>query len=161
MENRNTLNKLNRTPFLQFQSLFSTLKAIEGGTLNGSYRASFTGPGWLRAIAPRSLSLLHFKGWCGKRFEHGGEKGINLLMRGTLIEKYPFHTSLQASLLDGQTSLAVHYDAGSPFPWGYVIDELRRLDETFILGMTMVKQRGLAKIAFPFLLYPWEDDHGV
>ena len=150
-------NQLNQKPFREFKPFFSGLNAVDPQTLCGRFAAAFVGPGWLRTITPPSLAMLGFRNWCGKRFIDGGLSGENLFGKDIIREKYPFVTSLNGSVLDDKTSLVIQYSRGCPFPWMYVIDELRQLDETRILGMTILNLKRIPKIPFPFILYPWEN----
>jgi hypothetical protein len=65
------------------------------------------------------------------------------------------------SLVDGKPGVTVQYPKDSPFPWPLVVDELRRLDDTTLLGLTIVNAGFLRKLAFPFLLYYQEQSHGL
>jgi len=155
------VDRLNRTPFRGFIPLFSSLNPVDPQTLIGRYAAVFTGPAWLRKTAQPSLSLLHFKGWCGKNFSGDGIHGTNLFRRVIILERYPFTTHLVESIIDRRASLVVQYCQGSPFPWMHIIDELRRYDDKYILGMTVLKSRRFPLLPFPFLLYPWENNHAI
>lgn len=57
-----------------------------------------------------------------------------------------------SSFIDGKEELALHYKPGNPIPWPFVVDELRRIDENILLGMTIANLRGLRGLAFPFVL---------
>ena len=57
-----------------------------------------------------------------------------------------------SSFIDGRRGLALHYQPGNPFPWMYVVDEIRQVDGNTLLGMTIANLRGLRKLAFPFIL---------
>ena len=54
--------------------------------------------------------------------------------------------------LDGKPTLALIYAQDNPFPWPYIVDELRQLDAEAYLGMTYVNWGVLRKLAFPFLI---------
>jgi hypothetical protein len=56
------------------------------------------------------------------------------------------------SLIDGRDGLALHYPPNTRFPWNHVVDELRRIDDTSLLGMTVPDINGLRDIALPFVL---------
>ncbi len=56
------------------------------------------------------------------------------------------------SFIDGKNSLALHYQAGNRFPWPFVVDEIRQVDASTLLGMTIANVRGLRGMAFPFIL---------
>jgi hypothetical protein len=61
------------------------------------------------------------------------------------------------SLLDGTPTVALHYPPGSPLPWPWIIDEVRRLDEKTLLCMTLVNLSWLPRVPFPFLLHCMEE----
>jgi hypothetical protein len=131
--------------------LFTSLPAP--ATLTGVYRAEFVGPGWLRVLAPPSLALGGLAGWWGKAFDGKG-RAVNIVVRdGTQRRVLPMTVARVPSLIDGMPGLTLSYPKGSPFPWFWVVDELRRLDEHTFLCMTVIKLRGLRKLAFPFVLH--------
>jgi len=152
---------LTSLPLNQFKSFFSGLQAPDSASVSGVYHAEFTGPGWLRAIAPPGLWPLGLGGWQGKWFSGEGE-GLNLVQRGgELRRKFPILIAQSESLIDGQPCLSIHYTPECPFPWPYVVDELRSLSENCLLGLTMVDIRFLRGLALPFLLYRQEDGNGL
>lgn len=150
MENQE--NKLNTMPIKQFHNLFKSLPVPVVESLPGAYRAAFVGPGWLRSSAGPALSMSGLGGWWGKEFFEDGS-AVNILCRtGVFSEKFPMKVVHCPSMLDAQNGLALHYLPGSPFPWMYIVDELRRMDENNLLGMTMANIPGLRGFAFPFTL---------
>jgi hypothetical protein len=46
-----------------------------------------------------------------------------------------------SSRLDGRDGITLSYPAGSPFPWPGIIDEVRQLDQTTLLGMSLTTLR--------------------
>ncbi len=153
--------RLNALPIKQFKTIFATLQSPELAAVKGVYRSMFTGPAWLRAIAPPGLWPLGLGGWQGKWFSGDGE-GLNLVLRGgELRRKFPIRATQSPSLIDGAPCLSIHYTRECPFPWPYVIDELRSLDENCLLGLTMVNLKSLLGLALPFLLYHQEGDDGL
>lgn len=58
--------------------------------------------------------------------------------------------------MDVKPGLTVQYAPECPFPWPFVIDELRCLDENCLLGLTIINLGLLRSLAFPFLLFPQE-----
>ena len=58
----------------------------------------------------------------------------------------------EKSFIDGREGLALHYQPGNPFPWMYIVDEIRLVDGQTLLGMTLANLRGLRSLAFPFIL---------
>ena len=65
------------------------------------------------------------------------------------------------SFIDNKEGLTLHYQPGNPFPWMYIVDELRRIDETTLLGMTLANLNGLRRLAFPFTLRFQEHGYGL
>jgi hypothetical protein len=131
--------------------LFTSLSAPD--SLTGVYRAEFVGPAWLRVLAPPSLALGGLAGWWGKAFDGRGG-AVNIVVRGgTQHRVLPMTITRVPSLIDGGPGFTLSYPQGSPFPWPLIVDEVRRLDEQTLLCMTVIKPKGLRKLAFPFVLH--------
>jgi hypothetical protein len=153
--------RLNQQPLSAFKSIFTSLSPPEIYTLNGVYRAEFTGPIWLRKAAGPSLALAGLGGWWGKIFQEDGT-GFNLVYRRDQLQRtFPIELVTIPSLVDGKPGLTVHYTKDNPFPWPFIIDELRRLNETCLLGLTIVNIGFLRKLAFPFLLHFQDQSYGL
>jgi len=153
METSREAQDLNQKPITAFKSIFGSLTSPPVESVRGVYQSEFTGPGWLRRIAPPGLAVLGLGGWWGKEFTGEGG-GVNLVeRRGELQKRFPVRVLESSSLVDGKTCLSIHYTKGCPFPWPHVIDELRVLDENCLLGLTMVNVGVLRKMALPFLLH--------
>lgn len=151
---------LNEKRLTAFRRIFSGLQAPSLAALPGVYCAEFVGPGWLRAIAPRGLGLIHLAGWWGKDLRADGT-GANLVRSaGAIRQSLLVHFAAAASMLDGKPVIAVRYDASAPFPWPHVVDELRSLDDTCLLGMTLVDAPLLRELPLPFLLQAVERPNG-
>ena len=147
---------LNRQSLFAFPSYFASLPPPEMAALTGVWRAEFVGPGWLRRIAPPGLALLGLGGWWGKEFTSPG-KASNIVERdGSLLRVLPMLVKEAVSLVDGQRGVAISYPSGSPFPWPWVVDEVRRLDETTLLALTLTTPRWLPRLPMPFLLHRQE-----
>ena len=132
--------------------MFASLKAPAAESIRGVYQSAFVGPLWLRTIAGPGLYPVGLGGWWGKQFDGRGQ-GSNIVLRGgRLATKLAVTLVRQQSLIDGQPCLAVLYGPESPFPWPWVVDELRILDEQRLLGMTLANRPPLDKLALPFLL---------
>jgi hypothetical protein len=143
-------------PLSSFKLLFTTLTPPDLHSIKGVYRGQFTGPSWLRLSAAPSLALAGLGGWWGKVFP-GDCTGHNLVLRqGNLMPRLPIRLAAIPSLVDGKPGLTVLYTSECPFPWPHVIDELRCLDETNLLGLTIINLGFLRRLAFPFLLTPEE-----
>lgn len=144
---------LNQQPLGAFKSIFASLSPPEMHSLQGVYQGEFTGPLWLRKTAGPSLLLAGMGGWWGKEFQPDGT-GVNLVYRGgQLRPHFAIHLAAMPSLVDGKLGVTVQYPKDNPFPWPLVVDELRSLDETNLLGLTIVNVGLLRKLAFPFLLH--------
>lgn len=144
--------QFTRGSLASFRSLFVSLTAPALATVQGVYQSAFVGPLWLRTIAGPGLYPVGLGGWWGKQFDGRGQ-GDNIVRRGGQLTTRLAVTLVQrASLIDDQPCLAVLYQPQSPFPWPWVVDELRSLDERHLLGMTLVSRPPLNKLALPFLL---------
>lgn len=148
--------ELNRMSLKKFRELFSSLIVPDPNSLRGNYRAEFVGPGWLRISAAPALAVTGLGGWWGKEF-FGDGTAVNIVLRaGNFSTRFPMRFVKTESYIDHKEGLALHYQAGNPFPWMYVVDELRRIDDTTILGMTIPNVSGLRGLAFPFILQKME-----
>lgn len=146
----NQIKSLDRDGLGAFPSRFSALAQPALENLPGYWKSHFTGPAWLRTIAPPGLGFVGLGGWWGKLFADGGS-GDNLVGHAiSLRTTLPFTWSVQPSRLDGKPALVVAYLAQAAWPWPWVIDELRQLTESFMLGMTLLKSG--PTLAMPFLL---------
>jgi hypothetical protein len=142
----------NSLSIKDFRNLFQTLLVPEASSIRGTYQASFVGPAWLRASAGPALAISGLDGWWGKEFHDDGT-AINIVLRaGKYSTRFPMKFTQARSFIDHKGGLALHYQQGNPFPWMYVVDELRRIDDTTILGMTIANVNGLRGLAFPFIL---------
>ena len=142
----------NRLSLTEFQEYFSTLAIPDLATLPGKYRAAFVGPGWLRASAGPALALSGLGGWWGKEI-YPDETAINIVLRaGTFSKCFKMKFIQEKSFIDSRSSITLHYQPGNPFPWMYIVDEIRQVDGQTLLGMTLANLRGLRGLAFPFIL---------
>lgn len=138
-----------------FGSLFRTLLPPDVASLNGAYKGRFVGPRWLRLLAGPSIAVGGLGHWWGKEFDGHGQ-GVNVVLRqGRLARKLPMQIVLAPSLLDGRTGISIAYAPGSPYPWPWIVDEARSIDEKTLLCLTFVNKRGLRRRSFPFILH-WE-----
>ncbi len=142
----------------ELRRVFTTLEEPADHLCRGFFSASFVGPGWLRKIAPVSVSLMGLPGWTGKRFL-SDERAINVLRQEEQTrDAIPMVIRREPSLIDGQPVLALVYTLpDSPWPLCWFRDELRTLDERTLLGMTLVDKPLLRYMAFPFLLERQDD----
>lgn len=151
----------NSLSLKQFKNLFTSLPVPEAASIRGVYRAFFVGPNWLRGAAGPTLVLSGLGGWWGKEFHPDGT-AVNIVFRaGNFSTRFPMNLVSSKSFIDGKEGLALHYEAGNPFPWMYIVDELRRIDEATLLGMTLANLNGLRRLAFPFILQFQEGGYGL
>lgn len=144
--------ELNQYPLLKFRDLFASLRIPEADSIRGTYRAAFVGPGWLRSAAGPALQVSGLGGWWGKEFHDDGT-AINIVLRaGNFSTRFPMRFVRAGSFIDGKEGLALHYQPGNPFPWPFVVDEVRQMEGSALLGMTIANVRGLRGLAFPFIL---------
>jgi hypothetical protein len=134
-----------------FRSFFAELPVPDESVLRGRFRAHFVGPTWLRVIAPSAISLSGLGGWWGKDLG-GFAEAHNLILRDqTLKKSHPMSMSRATSLIDGKPCAQLRYHSG--FPWRWVVDELRMIDQgQTLLGMTLADAPLLRRLAFPFVL---------
>jgi len=144
--------ELNRMPLGYFRELFASLPVPAADELRCTYRAAFFGPGWLRASAGPALVITGLGGWWGKQFHVDGT-AVNIVLRaGKYTARFGMRLTPARSFVDGKDGLSLRYQDGNPFPWPYVVDELRRLDAGALLGMTIADAGFLRRLAFPFIL---------
>jgi hypothetical protein len=147
---------LTGKPFPYFKPLFCSLPPPAIQSVQGVYSGQFTGPAWLRFSAAPSLALAGLGGWWGKVLAGDGTGHNLVLHQGKLYRRFPIRLVSIPSQVDGRPGLTVQYTPECPFPWPHVIDELRRLDEKTLLGLTIINLGFLRRLAFPFLLFPEE-----
>lgn len=152
---------LNILSLKQFRDLFVSLPIPQPTSIRGVYRAAFVGPGWLRSSAGPALALSGLGGWWGKEFSTDGT-AINIVLRaGKFSTRFPMKLVSATSFIDSKEGLALHYQSGNPFPWMYVVDELRQMNDGSLLGMTIANVNGLRDLAFPFTLQHQEQGYGL
>lgn len=127
---------------------FATLAAPDSAEMAGTHRGTIIGAPWQRVLARPALVLCRLSGWWGKWFADDA-RGENLVARGsTLQRRLPMVLEQRPSLVDGRPVLAIVYPPDSYWPWPLIVDELRRVDATTCLGLTVVKPLRLATLAF-------------
>jgi hypothetical protein len=143
------LNQLSLTDFPEY---FSSLEVPEPGSLPGLYKGYFIGPTWLRKLAKPLLVITGMGDWRGKSIDpHGNIINLVSTKRG-LERKLPMKVIEQTSLIDGKPGIAFSYDASNPYPWPWVIDEMRSIGENWVLGMTLIQWGPLVRLPLPFVL---------
>jgi len=98
------------------------------------------------------MGLTGFGGWMGKQFLGQG-RAVNLFQSGSgTAQRFPMTLARAASRIDGADTLMLNYPADARAPWCWVTDELRRMPDGRILGMTFVDAPLLRHMVFPFVL---------
>lgn len=137
---------------------FEAMEPPDRDTLVGTYRGEYVGPGWFRALAGPALGLTVLRGWWGKDFPSPG-RCQNLVSRGGTIERVlPVDVVQAVSLLDGKRGITLPYSSGSPWPYRWVVDELRLAPNGSLLGMVVPARGWLPRFALPFMLHPVEPE---
>jgi hypothetical protein len=146
------ISELNQYPLRRFRPLFAALPVPGASSLPGKYHGTFVGPAWLRMSAKPILLLAGLGGWWGKDIFQDGT-AINIVLRGgKFSRRFPMEVICGKSILDAQDGLALRYQKGNPFPWMFIVDEIRRMDEITLLGMSRINIPGLLWFAIPFVL---------
>jgi hypothetical protein len=150
------IDELNRLTLRDFPNLFRTLQVPDRMALSGYFRGSILGPTWFQRIARPLLAIAGLGGWWGKYFDGEGN-GTNLVEReGGIQRRLPVRAVNITSMVDGLPGLTLQYLSDNPFPWPFIVDELRQLEPGLLLGMMVVNVGILRRLAFPFLLQAQE-----
>lgn len=136
----------------ELKQLFSSLPVPEPAMRQGFFRARFVGPFWYRPFGFPGTHLAGLPFWQGKKFLTA-DTATNILRKGDGVAEYLGMTVVAApSLVDGKPGVSLRYGTQAPWPWRWVRDELRALDDRTILGITIVDLPLLRHFCFPFLL---------
>jgi len=146
------IERLNQLSLFDFPEYFSSLAAPRADALQGLYQGTFVGPAWLRRMAEPLLVITRMGKWLGKDIDAGG-RAINLVRTNEgIVQKFPMQLVEQVSLIDGNLGLALSYEASNPYPWPWIVDELRSIQPELVLGMTITQIGPLARLPLPFVL---------
>ncbi|HSJ87757.1 MAG TPA: hypothetical protein VK909_11155 [Anaerolineales bacterium] len=146
------ISELNRYPFRKFRPLFTALLVPDASSLPGKYRGAFVGPVWLKLGVKPALWITGLGGWWGKDIFQDGT-AINIVLRdGNFSTRFPMELICGKSAFDERDGLALRYQKGNPFPWMFIVDEIRRIDEITLLGMSRTNIPGVCRFALPFVL---------
>lgn len=143
---------LQDATLIEIKKIYKGLSAVSLTARSGVYHAEFIGPLWLRKSAPSSLALSGLAGWKGKKFINSHTATNILDQKGKITEKLSMQIRTIPSLVDGKTTISLHYDKKGPIPWRWVVDEIRSLDDNNLLCMTIINLPLLNKFSFPFIL---------
>lgn len=155
------LEQLNQLSLLEFPELFASLIPPRADSLKGLYHGIFVGPAWLRRMAGPLLAITGLGGWWGKEFDNEG-KAINLVwQKGRIDYRFPMSLVEQVSYIDHKPGLALRYASNNPFPWPWIVDELRSIKPGLVLGMTLSRLGPLKRLPLPFVLQPREKVNGL
>jgi len=146
------VEQLNHLSLLDFPEYFSALDAPQASMMKGLYKGSFVGLAWLRALAGPLLVLTRMGKWLGKDIDPGG-RAFNLVRtKGGIVQKFPMQLVERESLIDGKPGVVLRYEDCNPFPWPWIIDELRSIQPGMVLGMTITRIGPLVRLPLPFVL---------
>src|SRR5210317_414315 len=99
--------QLNKLSLKEFPELFSSSTVPDITDITGYFRASFVGPGWLRATAGPATAIGGLGGWWGKKLEEDG-RATNLVRHGDKLEsRLAMRLITTTSVLDGKPVLAL------------------------------------------------------
>ncbi|MBN2548059.1 MAG: hypothetical protein JXB15_02790 [Anaerolineales bacterium] len=156
----NQVERLNQLSVGEIRKLFCTLSPPEAASMSGLFRGIFVGPGWLCSLWGPLLAITGLGGWWGKEIDSGN--AINIVVhKGNYEKRFPMVFVEQTSYLDGKPGLAFRYQKGNPFPWPWIVDELRRIDAQHVLGMTLAEVGPFKRLPFPFILQQRESLDGL
>jgi hypothetical protein len=146
------LSQLNQTSLGTLRGLFSSLEIPAIDSIAGTYRGSFAGPRWTRVAIRPALWLTGLGRWWGKELSSQGT-AINLIRKGgNLTTRFPMKIIRGKSFIDGRDGLLLYYLPNHPILWLLVEDEIRRLDQNTLLGMTHSRIPILGRLVLPFIL---------
>lgn len=155
------VDHLNRLSLLDFPDLFVSLSPPSIGSMSGLYRGKLIGPRWSRRLGGILLVITGLGGWWGKEFDLQGN-AINLVWRNReILHRFPMHLVEQKSYIDHKPGLVLRYASSNPFPWPWIVDELRSVTQELVLGMTIAKFGPLNRLPLPFILQPRETIDGL
>lgn len=151
---------MQRTTHLTHQGLtrlkqaFRQAQPIQAGELQGFHAGEPAGPWWFRLGSTPTMYTTGFGGWMGKQFMGDG-RAVNQFQVNSGIEfRFPMTLDRAPSRIDGIDTLVLIYPKNARAPWCWVIDELRRVPDGRILGMTFVDVPLIKHQVFPFVLTP-------
>ncbi len=144
---------LNRMSLSSLRGVFRELQGLTIESVRGVYRAEFTGPWLFRNSAGPFMAVTGLRSWWGKEFVGDGDAFNLVRAEDGLRRVLPMKVGTAASSIDGENTLVLTYSADSPLPWRHVVDEIRRLDNGCLMGMTILDLPVTRAAAVPFLLH--------
>ena len=146
------ISQLDQIPYLRFRELFASLDIPELDLIRGRYRGAFIGPVWIRVSVKPALWVTGLSGWWGKELYKDG-RAINILLRrGKFSTRFRMKFIQARSAIDGNAGLSMRYLPDNPLLWIFIVDEIRRLDDSTLLGLTRPRIPGLRWFVLPFVL---------
>ena len=146
------ISRLNQTSLEALRGLFSSVEIPAMDSIAGIYCGSFTGPRWTRVAVRPALWVTGLGRWWGKELSNQGT-AINLIRSGKdLSTRFPMKILQGKSFIDGRDGLLMYYLPNHPILWLLVEDEIRRLDQDTLLGMTHARIPVLGRLVLPFVL---------
>ncbi len=150
----NTATDLPHLNITQLKQAFRQAASIQATDLHGFYAGVPAGPWWFRLGSGPTMGMTGFGGWLGKQVLGGG-RAVNLFgSQSSPEQRFPMTLGRRTSWIDGQDTLVLNYPADARKPWCWVTDELRRMPDGRILGMTFVDVPVVRHLVFPFVLKP-------
>lgn len=133
-----------------YMQVFRTLPPLLKEEFHGTFQGIVVGPAWFQKVFNRLMVVGGLGGWQGKEFGADGN-GVNVVQRGGKISHVAPMLVLGTfpSAFDGQPTLVLGYHNGLHI---HINDEIRRLDERTVLGMTYLKYGFLKQLPMPFVL---------
>lgn len=140
----NTLRGLMRL----FESLAEPVELPDGQAFDGC----LVGPWWLRMLGLPLLKIGALARWQGKQFGDNKHAYNRVERRGLTELVVPMAVSISPYTRGGGKAIALKYPKKSPFPWNFVLDELRPLGDGNYLGITTMDWPLIRRIPIPFVL---------
>ena len=146
------ISRLNQSSLEALRGLFSSLEIPAIDSIAGTYRGSFAGPRLTRVAVRPALWVTGLGKWWGKELSNQGT-AINLIRSGKdLSTRFPMKILQGKSFIDGRDGLLMYYLPNHPILWLLVEDEIRRLDQDILLGMTHARIPIVGRLVLPFVL---------
>lgn len=133
-------------------ALFESLDDPTEIPVGQKFEGILLGPSWFKLMNSPLLKVGALAGWKGKWFECEG-RTLNIVARRTGDEfVVPMDTSIREYSRGSGKVIALDYPGDSPFPWNYILDEIRPLGNGDYLGTTTFRAPFARRIPIPFML---------
>lgn len=145
---------LSQRGIARLKQAFRQGRSVAAAELKGFYAGVPAGPWWFRLGSGPTMRMTGFGGWMGKQFLGEGRAANQFQTKAGIELRFPMTLARAPSRLDGIDTLVLNYPADARAPWCWVTDELRRMDDGSILGMTFVDAPLVKHLVFP-LVFPF------